>query len=49
RDMEVLELGPCSECNNEILMLPIKAFTVLSCGHIFHRLCIERKLLHTST
>ncbi|CAI2185113.1 19692_t:CDS:1, partial [Funneliformis geosporum] len=30
-------------------MLPIKAFTVLSCDYIFHRLCIEIKLLHTST
>ncbi|CAI2191568.1 13596_t:CDS:2, partial [Funneliformis geosporum] len=49
RDMEVPELGPSSECNNEILILPIKAFTVFSCGHVFHRLCIERKHLHTST
>ncbi|PKC58334.1 hypothetical protein RhiirA1_471123 [Rhizophagus irregularis] len=49
RDMEVPELGPCSVCNNEILMLPIKAFTVLSCGHVYHRLFIEKKLLHTST
>ncbi|GBB84352.1 hypothetical protein RclHR1_10980004 [Rhizophagus clarus] len=30
-------------------MLPIKAFTVLSCGYMFHRLCIKKKLLHTST
>ncbi|CAG8834416.1 7749_t:CDS:2, partial [Cetraspora pellucida] len=25
----------------------IKAFTTLSCGHVFHRLCIEKKLLLT--
>ncbi|CAI2199197.1 17879_t:CDS:2, partial [Funneliformis geosporum] len=37
KDIEVPELGPYSKCNNEILMLPIKAFTVLSCGHVFHR------------
>src|SRR3954462_15522372 len=23
----------------------LKAFTVLSCGHLFHRFCIEKKLL----
>lgn len=28
RDMEVPELEPYSECGNEILTLPIKAFTV---------------------
>ncbi|CAI2198820.1 18357_t:CDS:2, partial [Funneliformis geosporum] len=34
-------------CNNEILMLPIKAFTVLSCDHVFHRECIEKIFLLT--
>ncbi|CAI2182788.1 15392_t:CDS:1 [Funneliformis geosporum] len=28
-------------------MLPIKAFTVLSCGHVFHRECIEKIFLLT--
>ncbi|PKY44228.1 hypothetical protein RhiirA4_140631 [Rhizophagus irregularis] len=46
--MKVLE-RPCLVCINEILMIPIKAFTVLSYGHVYHRLCIEKKLLHTST
>ncbi|PKK58120.1 hypothetical protein RhiirC2_763589, partial [Rhizophagus irregularis] len=45
-DKEILELGPCSECTNNILSLPIKALTILSCGHIFHRLCIEKQLLY---
>src|SRR2546430_2537877 len=45
RDKEISELGPCSECTNDILVFPLKAFTVLSCGHLFHRLCIEKKLL----
>ncbi|POG62620.1 hypothetical protein GLOIN_2v1694915 [Rhizophagus irregularis DAOM 181602=DAOM 197198] len=25
-------------------MSPLKAFSYLTCGHIFHRLCIEKKL-----
>src|SRR3954447_18839054 len=45
RDKEISELGPCSECTNNILALPLKAFTMLSCGHLFHRFCIEKKLL----
>src|SRR3954451_3598593 len=32
---------------NDILTLPLKAYTVLSCGHLFHRLCIEKKLMIT--
>ncbi|RGB29281.1 hypothetical protein C1646_766763 [Rhizophagus diaphanus] len=46
-DKEIPELGPCSECTNNILSLPIKALTILSCGHIFHRLCIEKQLFYT--
>jgi hypothetical protein len=44
-DKEIPELDQCSECNNEVLTPPPKAFTMLSCGHIFHRICIEKKLL----
>jgi hypothetical protein len=47
RDKEISELEPCSECTNDILTLPLKAFTTLSCGHIFHRSCIEKQLLFT--
>ena len=39
---EIPELDQCSKCNNEILMHPLKAFTILSCGHIFHRICIVK-------
>src|SRR5437764_14003772 len=46
-DKEIPELERCSECNNEILTRPSKAITILSCGHIFHRICIEKKLLLT--
>ncbi|GES96968.1 hypothetical protein GLOIN_2v1734374 [Rhizophagus clarus] len=44
RDIDFPELGSCSECGNDILMFPLKAFSYLSCGHIFHRLCIENRL-----
>ncbi|GBC07751.1 hypothetical protein RclHR1_07680005 [Rhizophagus clarus] len=47
RDKEISDLGPCSECTNDILTLPLKAFTILSCGHLFHKLCIEKKLMIT--
>src|SRR5436853_7897725 len=46
-DKEIPELDQCSECNNEILTRPSKAITILSCGHTFHRICIEKKLLLT--
>ncbi|CAB4397780.1 unnamed protein product [Rhizophagus irregularis] len=39
------ELEPCSECNNDILTFPFREFTRLRCGHIFHRLCAEKKLM----
>ncbi|CAG8847971.1 6220_t:CDS:1 [Gigaspora margarita] len=44
---KITELEPCSECDNDILISPLKAFTYLTCGHLFHRLCIEKKLLLT--
>ncbi|RIA98432.1 hypothetical protein C1645_113602 [Glomus cerebriforme] len=43
-DIDFPGLDSCSECGNEILMSPLKAFSYLTCGHIFHRLCIEKKL-----
>jgi hypothetical protein len=46
-DKEIPELDQCSECNNEILTRPPKAFSILSCGHVFHRICVEKKLLLT--
>ncbi|CAG8545544.1 14347_t:CDS:1 [Ambispora leptoticha] len=42
------ELPPCSICNKKILTLTYESFTVLGgCGHIFHRMCIEKKILLT--
>ncbi|RIA80043.1 hypothetical protein C1645_745516 [Glomus cerebriforme] len=48
KDMKILELGLCSECNNEILSLNLRPFTTLSCGHTYHKLCIENKILHNA-
>ncbi|GBB83719.1 hypothetical protein RclHR1_01040024 [Rhizophagus clarus] len=47
RDKEILDLGPYSECTNDILTLPLKAFTIFSCGHLFYRLCIKKKFMIT--
>ncbi|CAG8562032.1 8178_t:CDS:1 [Scutellospora calospora] len=44
---KITELGPCSEYDNDILISPLKAFIYLACGHLFYRLCIEKKLLLT--
>jgi len=43
--IEIPELDDCSKCNNKIFLRPIKAVTILSCGHIFHRICAEKELL----
>ncbi|CAG8644354.1 2572_t:CDS:1, partial [Paraglomus brasilianum] len=42
-----IQSGQCSECTINILTSPIKVLTILSCGHIFHRPCIKKQLLHT--
>ncbi|CAJ0885388.1 13920_t:CDS:2 [Entrophospora sp. SA101] len=40
--IEIPELEPCAICNEEIFLhLFKKSFTVLTCGHVFHRLCLE--------
>ncbi|CAG8634449.1 10368_t:CDS:1 [Cetraspora pellucida] len=44
---KIPNLSNCSECGKEIISFPLKAFTTLSCEHVFHRLCIEKKLLLT--
>ena len=47
RDIDFPELEPCSECSNDILSFPLREFTRLRCGHIFHRSVLEKKLLLT--
>ncbi|RHZ81559.1 hypothetical protein Glove_118g4 [Diversispora epigaea] len=41
------ELPNCVECDKKIFSTPNKVFTSLVCGHVFHRICIEKKLLLT--
>jgi len=47
KDIEISEILQCSECKEKVLLIPFKAFTVLACGHVFHRVCIEKQLLVT--
>jgi hypothetical protein len=43
--IDVPELDPCSLCNDELFLRLIKKpFTILSCGHIFHRACLEKNI-----
>ncbi len=46
-DKEILELDQYLECNNIILIHPLKTITILRCGHLFYRICIKKKLLFT--
>jgi hypothetical protein len=41
----ISEQEPCSKCNEELFLYEIKRpLTILSCGHTFHRDCIERSI-----
>ncbi|CAI2194749.1 17203_t:CDS:2, partial [Funneliformis geosporum] len=43
--VNVSELDPCSLCNQELFLYEIKnPFTILTCGHIYHRNCIESSI-----
>ncbi|CAG8542359.1 41312_t:CDS:2 [Gigaspora margarita] len=48
QNIDVTELPPCKLCENKILSINFKSFTILSCGHIYHRKCIEKKFLLTT-
>ncbi|CAG8565877.1 12864_t:CDS:2 [Ambispora leptoticha] len=49
KDKEFTEIGSCTECGNEIITLIYEPFTILICGHIFHRKCIEKNFLLTQS
>src|SRR5215216_2427752 len=41
----ISEQEPCSKCNEELFLYEIKRpLTILSCGHTYHRDCIERSI-----
>ncbi|CAI2194867.1 19061_t:CDS:2, partial [Funneliformis geosporum] len=43
-DEHIPKLNPCHFCDKEILALPLHSFTVLSCEHIYHRICLEKHI-----
>jgi len=45
KDRHFVEIGLCGECGNEILGLVYEPFTILACGHIYHRKCIKKNFL----
>ena len=47
QDIEIPEIPKCSICTKDILAIAYKAFTILECGHVFHRVCIEKKIMYT--
>ncbi|CAG8481318.1 4921_t:CDS:1, partial [Scutellospora calospora] len=44
RDKEFIELDTCSEYDKKIIMHNYELLTILSCAHVYHRYCIEKKL-----
>lgn len=47
KDVGFTELEKCPQCDKDILTPSFEAFTVLVCGHAYHRECIERVFLLT--
>src|SRR6185437_1367279 len=45
KGVEVPELDPCLLCNQELFLYEIKKpITLLICGHLYHRDCIESSI-----
>ncbi|CAG8771721.1 26804_t:CDS:2 [Gigaspora margarita] len=49
QNINITELPPCSECDKKILSFNYEPFTILACGHMYHRYCIEKKILLTNS
>ncbi|CAG8696279.1 13794_t:CDS:2 [Gigaspora margarita] len=47
QDTGITKLPPCPKCDKKILVISFELFTTLSCGHIYYRKCIKKKLLFT--
>ncbi|CAG8588445.1 13334_t:CDS:2 [Ambispora gerdemannii] len=45
--VDIPTLSNCHKYNGQILSVPLRAFTVLSCGHILHRTCIQEIIMGT--
>src|SRR6266540_2748858 len=48
-DEHILKLNPCHFCDKEILALLLYSFSVLSCGHIYHRIYLEKHIVRSET
>ncbi|CAG8742976.1 4710_t:CDS:2, partial [Acaulospora morrowiae] len=48
-DNNIQKLQPCKLCNKAILGFNLEAFTVLDCGHLFHRICLEKHIIRGAT
>ncbi|CAG8520733.1 15589_t:CDS:2 [Cetraspora pellucida] len=48
QDIIITKLPLCKLCENKILSVNFELFTILSCGHTYHRKCIEKKFLLTT-
>ncbi|CAG8602165.1 13283_t:CDS:1, partial [Acaulospora morrowiae] len=44
-DNQLPRLHPCKLCNKAILNFRFEAFTVLCCGHLLHRICLETHII----
>ncbi len=44
-DEHIPKLNPYHFYDKEILALPFHSFTVLSCEHIYHRICLEKHIV----
>jgi hypothetical protein len=47
--VEIPKLNPCKLCDKDILTFRFQEFTVLSCGHILHRTCLEKYIIRAET
>ena len=47
QNIDVTELPPCKICNKKILTVNFESLTILLCGHVYHRKCIEKNFLLT--
>ena len=48
-DEHTPKLNPWHFCDKEIFALPLLSFTVLSCRHIYHRICLEKHIVRSET
>ncbi|CAI2197557.1 12128_t:CDS:1, partial [Funneliformis geosporum] len=48
-DKYILKLNPCHFCDNEIPVLSLQSFTILSYRHIYHRIYLEKHIIQSKT